>query len=80
MVNKEVTGLIFGGVLSLVLLFQMSPTLANSFGAAVEAFQNVTGLSSAQSDTIVGILILILIVFFFVIAYALYLAVESMFE
>lgn len=73
----DVVELVFGGAISLLILYMLTPTIASSLGSAVSAVTNVTGLSSQQSDLVTSVLVLTMIVFFILILYGYYRSVEN---
>lgn len=73
----DVVELVFGGAISLLILYMLTPTIANSLGGAVDAVTNATGLDSSQSDLITSVLVLTMIVFFILILYGYYKSVEN---
>jgi len=73
----DVVDLVFGGAISLLILFMLTPTIANTLGTAVDSVTNTTGLSESQSALITSVLVLSMIVFFILILYAFYKAVDD---
>jgi len=73
----DIIELVFGGALSLLVLYMLTPTIATSLGSAVDAVANVSGLSSAQSGLVTSVLVLVMIVFFILILYGFYRSVEN---
>ena len=73
----DVVELVFGGAISLLILYMLTPTIASSLGSATEAVTNTTGLDSSQQDLVTAVLVLTMIVFFVLILYGYYKSVEN---
>lgn len=73
----DVVELVFGGAISLLILYMLTPTIASSLGSAVDAVTNTSGLDTSQQDLVTAVLVLTMIVFFILILYGYYKSVEN---
>lgn len=73
----DVVELVFGGAISLLILYMLTPTIASSLGSAVDAVTNTSGLDTSQQDLVTAVLVLTMIVFFVLILYGYYKSVEN---